>query len=108
MPVTEHQAAELMGIEALRSINKALDKVAEKLEANTETLHGMDKRLTKMEANDALLQALVIKVDALERDKDRRDGAVGLVEWLSKVGPWGFAVVMALLAVLGWVERVNS
>ncbi len=102
MPVSDHQAVELIGIEALRSINKALEKVADKLDGQGQTLHSMDTRLVRMEANDELIRALVLKVDALERDKDRRDGAMSGFEWIAKsplIG-WCIAGGVALWAIV--------
>jgi hypothetical protein len=44
------------------------------------------------------------RLAVLEADKNRRDGAIGLVEWLSK--HWPFSVIVAALAA--WVAWANG
>lgn len=69
-------------------------------------------RLTRIEANSvhgdierlrAELAAERARVDALMRDKDRRDGAIGAAAWLHKSGPWAF-LVGAALTVAAWFK----
>jgi hypothetical protein len=44
------------------------------------------------------------RLAVLEADKNRRDGAIGLVEWLSR--HWPFSVIVAALAA--WVAWANG
>ena len=52
--------------------------------------------------NAAKLDALSLRVGALEADKHRRQGAVSSIEWLAKFGPWLLSVALAILAYAGW------
>ena len=49
--------------------------------------------------NSQKLDALAVRVSALEQDKSRRDGAMGLFEWFLKNWPavLGFGVLMAVV-----------
>lgn len=44
------------------------------------------------------------RLQVLEADKNRRDGAIGLVEWLSR--HWPFSVIISALAA--WVAWANG
>ena len=104
MPVTDDKAAQLIGIEALRSINRAIDKLGDKIDGQNTTLHELEVRLTRMEANDELLRSIVLKVDALERDKDRRDGSLAFGQWFMKSPVVGW-IVAAVLFVAAMFAR---
>ena len=43
-------------------------------------------------------------IDDLKTDRERRRGAVGAVEWISRIGPWMLSTVLAVLAYVGWIE----
>lgn len=42
------------------------------------------------------------RVDALEKDKDRRDGALGAASWALRYGPWATLVTILLAAISIW------
>jgi hypothetical protein len=44
------------------------------------------------------------RIAVLEADKNRREGAIGLVEWLSR--HWPFAILMG--AVFAWIAVMNG
>jgi len=70
------------------------------------------ERLTRIEANSVHLDVERLRValdkerervDALMRDKDRRDGALGAAAWLHRSAPWA-AFIAAGAAVLAWLR----
>lgn len=63
-----------------------------------------DLRTDIVAANTLLRQdalSLGDRIKSLEDDRNRRDGAVGLLGWLSKNAPWLFAALIAIIAWLG-------
>lgn len=70
------------------------------------------ERLTRIEANSVHLDVERLRVgleeerkrvDALMRDKDRRDGAIGAAAWLQQTAPWA-ALVAVGAAVMAWLR----
>lgn len=73
----------------------------------------MSERLARIEANrlhddvERLRHDLAdqtARVDALMRDKDRRDGALGAVAWVHKSAPWA-AIAAAVAGVAAWFRN---
>lgn len=76
----------------------------------------MSERLARIEANrihddvERLRHDLAEetkRVDALMRDKDRRDGALGAMAWLHKSAPWAAVAALAAIgaAVAAWFKQ---
>lgn len=104
MPVSDEKATHLIEIEALRQVVDNLRQLNKRSEEQTKLLHEMDNRLVRIEANkiDRTVEKLRADVDELQAESHRRLGAFGLVEWLTKFGPWLAALAAAALALIGW------
>lgn len=78
-----------------------------------EQLATISERLVKIESNrlhddverlrDAL-HAETARVDALMRDKDRRDGAIGVWAWIQRSAPWA-AIVAGGAGLVAWLKN---
>ncbi len=111
MPHTPADAAQLIMIEALRGLT---DSVKQLQTSNGELLRQVSDihtRVVRIEANrldrevQQVKQDLVeakAEIDELKADKNRRDGAVGLLEWLGRFGPWLLALALGILAFMGF------
>lgn len=104
MPVSEEHALKQIEIEALRQITDALKRLNERSDKQAELLVDVRERLIRIESNkvDSRVEDLERKVDELEADRNRRLGALGAAEWLSRFGPWLVAVFATVAAVIGW------
>lgn len=102
MPVSDDQAMAQFQIEALRQITDNLRRLNDNIAEQTKTLHAVDLRLTKIESNsvNSKVAALEDKVDSLERDRDKRDGATGLATWVFKNWPGVIGFIMLMFVVL--------
>lgn len=100
MPVTDDHALRQFELEALRQITDNLKRLNDKAEKHGDVLQGIDSRLIRIESNklDATVSALVTKVDALEAEKDRREGARGLLNIIMKSPALGWLVGAAITA----------
>jgi hypothetical protein len=109
LPTSEEGAVGALILEALRGLNES---IASQNAASTEDrklLHDMHGRLIRMESvrpdvDGHDLKELASRVDALERDKDRRDGATSLADWLFKSPVVGW-IVAALVVIAGFWAR---
>ena len=104
--------AQLAMIEAVRQIGdngKATNKLLEGMQTE---LRDVRERVIRIEASeykntiikvDARVDDLDERVEKLEADKHRRDGALGLVEWFGRNWPLviGFAGLIGLLLATG-------
>lgn len=83
MPVPDEHALRQFEIEALRQITDNLRRLNDRSEKQSEVLHGIDARLIRIESNklEPAVDLLTREVALLRQDKDRRDGATGLVDW---------------------------
>lgn len=106
MPRKTSDALEQSHILALRQISDGLAQTNRLLERQANKLQEMHDKMVKVESLEIVtkfkdmkdsLDAACARIDRLETDKDRRDGATGFFEWAGKVVPW----VLALLAALG-------
>ncbi len=115
MPVEEADAAQLIEIEVLRSISDRQKETATILAGVQDEIRGVREqvqdtreRVIRIESNqlDRTVANLAEKVesngkriDALEADKDRRDGAIGLGNWALRSWPAliGFALLVAVI-----------
>ena len=122
MPVGDAEAAQIIEIEALRQIVDNLKRLNERSDAmstlitnQTDAINGVDKRLIRIESNqlDGTVQKLANQVEtsakriaALEADKNRRDGAIGIMEWLLKSWPALVGFIAMVLIVLQATGRI--
>ena len=69
-------------------------------------IRGQLRELIHSSNNNAQkLDALSLRVGALEADKHRRAGAIGAFEWVSKFGPWLLSMALGVLAYAGWSNK---
>lgn len=108
MPTSDVDAAKLIEIEALRSIADNLKRLNDSAVETGKTITDVRERLIRIESNrvDTRVEELEKKVEDLERDKYRRDGAMSGLEWVSKFGPWLLSLALAILALMGWDKAV--
>lgn len=92
-------------VQILTQIRDNLDLIRRKQDSFGVEQHELSIRLTKLEERNERLdraekaiENLDGRVDVLMRDKDRREGAIGLVEWIGK--HWPFTLLSAGLAAL--------
>lgn len=108
MPVGSEEAGRRFEIEAIRQLSENMRQTAEGLrdlrsEIANDRVVMMDirDRMIRIESNsvETRVASLESKVDTLERDRDRRDGAASLFNWL--VSNWpalvGFFVLIAIV-----------
>lgn len=108
-PVTEDRAIAQWTLESMRQITKALDRVTDRLDVVHEKLDAIGERVTRIEANrlehevaeiSDRQKAALERIDKLERDKDRRDGAFGLMGWVLRHWPSLIAIIAAVMLFL--------
>lgn len=88
--------------ESIRQQSASTDRLATAMADMQRTQVGMLERLAKLEANrvgevvsevKALVDIALKRIDALEQDKDRRDGAGSFVGGMFKYGPTIFSLL---------------
>ena len=98
--------------EVVRQLAESIRQQTSTLTRMQEQMAAMSERLARIEANrvhedvERLRASLVEetkRVDALMRDKDRRDGAIGAWTWLQRSAPWA-AIATAGAAILAWLK----
>lgn len=109
--VTKPEAVAMAEIHALRQISDALSATNQSLLSLSQDvrevrgdMRDVRERVIRIEAEDlkAEVKALALRTDALEKVKDRQDGAMSVGGWVSKYAPWLVALVLAGLAGLGF------
>lgn len=94
--------------ESIRQQSAATERLATGMADIQRTQVGMLERLARLEANkvgevvakvEARVDEIDRRTDVLFRDKDRRDGAVGLMVGLRTWGPWVFSLLTVLYLV---------
>lgn len=123
MPVGDEDATRRFFVEAMRANTEAL-------RANTKTMEGLAHRVdkigddvqdvrermirieanplsAKVEANCVRLDRHSKRIDALERDKDRRDGAMSGFDWAMKNWPGIIGFVAMIVVVLASTGRLG-
>lgn len=105
MPVPEEAALRLTEIEALRQISDNLRRLNDGHAQMLTTVHQIDARLIRQEVQNeqikelkAELKAAKDDIDGLKSDKDKRTGAVNLVEWFAR--NWIILAVVFLVAAI--------
>lgn len=98
--------------EVIRQLADSVRQQTASLARMQEQMAAMAERMARIEANRgqddverlrAALSEETKRVDALMRDKDRRDGAIGAAAWLQRSAPWA-AIMAAGAAVLAWLK----
>lgn len=91
--------------ESVRAQTTSLGRLQEQMTAVSE-------RLVRIEANrvhddvarlGTAFEAERARVDALMRDKDRRDGAIGAAEWLQRSAPWAWLLAIGT-GIFAWLR----
>lgn len=109
MPVPEDHAVRMIEIEAIRQVTDNLrrlnghaEKTNEALDRVGERLHSIDIRLVKIESNRVSeeVSKLQAEVDLLKQDKARREGALGLGNWVLKNWPSIIGILLIALLIL--------
>jgi len=122
MSVEPAEAASLANIEALRLVVSNLEKLGDRLDRiderwtkrfdeQADVLGKVHTRLTRIESNrldstvksiDERVGKLDDRVDALETERDKRDGATGVLAWIVKSPALGWlaGAAAAVWAVL--------
>lgn len=116
VPASESQVSGLSLIHAMRTMSDGMSRLADqqdrqssKLGEVSEVIHGMDKRLAIIEANSLarMVDEHEKRIEALEIDKQRREGAINLADWFFKNWPGiiGFvALAMMVLVATGQLD----
>jgi polyhydroxyalkanoate synthesis regulator phasin len=115
VPANEGDINTLAVIHALRATADGMKRIAEQqdeshrqMTAALAGIHEIDKRLAIIEANSLThrVEALDTRVQVLEDERQRRLGAVGLVDWISRNWPLALASigVLVYLVLNGGVE----
>ena len=94
--------------EVIKNLSESVRQIAAGMADIQRTQVGMLERLARLEANkvgeivakvEARVEDIDRRTDVLFRDKDRRDGAVGLMVGLRTWGPWVFSLLTVLYLV---------
>lgn len=121
MPVPKADALQHIEIQVLRQISDNLSSQGAALTLLTSSMQDVRERLIRIEAQDVTkriemveaqglagrahltsqIEAACVRINTLEASQDRRNGALSLVEWLSKYAPWLLAGVAAFVAGIG-------
>lgn len=106
IPANEADVNNLAIIHALRATADGMKRIAEQqdeahkqMNAALAGIHDIDKRLAIIEANSLThrVEVLDARVQVLEDERQRRLGAVGLVDWISRNWPLALASVGVLV-----------
>ena len=98
--------------EVIRQLADSVRQQTASLARMQEQLAAMAERMARIEANrvhddvERLRNGLAEetkRIDALMRDKDRRDGALGAAAWFHRSAPWA-AILAAITAAAAWFK----
>lgn len=91
--------------EIIKGLSESIRQMATNMADMQKTQVNMLERLATLEANrigdvvtkmESSISAVAARVDNLERDKDHRDGAVGVFDWVRVWGPVLFSFAAAV------------
>lgn len=88
----------------LAMIGKKQDGLGVDLQTVSERVVRLEERNERFSRLEVAISKEAGRVDALMRDKDKRDGAVGLIDWVGK--HWPFTAFAAVAA--GYVAWANG
>lgn len=96
-------------------ISRGLDRLANRMDRMGESLGELSgdvrERLSRIENsglaalaadNQRKIEECRRDIDALQSDKDRRDGGLAAANWIIRYAPWAVTIVMAALAIVAW------
>ena len=89
---------------AANGASQKIDAVAGKVDALALVVATQGQLRDHVERLEATIKEQHEDIEVLQADKLRREGAIGLVEWISK--HWPFLIACAFLAA--WVGYVNQ
>lgn len=105
MSGTDDDVRHELQVQILTQIRDSLDLIRRKQDSFGDDLHTLTTRVAVIEERNGRMDRIEAKqeresarVDALMRDKDKREGAIGAVEWVGK--HWPFTLVSGGLAAL--------
>lgn len=100
MPVDDEGAVRQMEVEAFRQI-------ADGIKSLNNDMRDVRERLIRIESNqlDRTVQDHANRIAALESDRQRRDGALGIAVRAPGIIPWIITVVAAMFAAIQWVRH---
>ena len=97
-----------MTLQVLAQIRDSLSAMSRKIDANNEATTDVRERVIRLEERDKRLEAveasvvtLDARVDVLLKDKDRRDGAVGMLGTIKSWAP--FLAMLFSAACAAWL-----
>ncbi len=107
----EQSVREQLTIQILTQIRDHLALIERKQDSFGIEQHTQSERIVRLEERNERFSRLeasiaheTARVDALMRDKDKRDGAIGMVEWVSK--HWPFTILSA--TIMAFVAYANG
>lgn len=96
----EHMAATTRAIERF---GEKMDDMNARLIRVEEAKHGREiERLAK--AMEDFKRDILPRIDNLESTRDQQKGAKALVDWVRQTTPWLLALIMAVLAAVGFKD----
>lgn len=88
--------------DSLDLIRRTQDKQGEDLHSISERTARLEERNTRLDRVEKEQERLDAQLVLLIADKHKRDGAVGLIEWVNK--RWPFTLVAALAALVAYAK----
>ncbi len=98
-------------VQILTQIRDSLDLIRRKQDTFGDELHGQSERIVRLEERNERFSRietenarLAGQIEVLMADKNKREGAIGMIEWVSK--HWPFTLLSA--AIMGLVAYANG
>ena len=110
-PVTKPEAVSMAEIHAMRGLTDAVSNLTRQVERMNAKVDDVRERVIKLEAREYERQIKTLwdrlntalkRIDDLEGTRDQQKGAKALIDWVRMTAPWLLALVMAVLAGLGF------
>ena len=110
-PVTKPEAVSMAEIHAMRGLTDAVSNLTRQVERMNAKVDDVRERVIKLEAREYerqietlwdRLNTALKRIDDLEGTRDQQKGAKALIDWVRMTAPWLLALVMAVLAGLGF------
>lgn len=116
MAVPQEAALRQIEIEAMRGILDNLRRINDQQIEQTKALHSIDKRLVRVEESKISTEVVELKaaireirkdLEILKEEKTRREGAVGLVEWVFKHWPGAVGFILVVILILRMTGQIK-
>lgn len=107
MPAAPSEAWQQAQVLAMRQLGDLMSAQTKRIEGLGEAVQDVRDRVIRMEAQEinksveslrAELRAAQTRIDQLESQRDRVQGVAAFTSWISRVGPWLFAIAAGLWA----------